>query len=1110
MLGYPTHFGQMEAVKLLGGAGTGGRFADKRIGYLALNLLLDEKQETLMLVTNSLQQDLNSSNPYAVGLALMSIGNIAGGEMSRDLASDVDKLLKGNGQGANPYVRKKAALAAIRMIKKVPELIDQFVPSMVQLLLEKSHSVLLTGVSLVHAVVDTAPSYAPKLLKLVPALTKILRKLLTAGYSADFDVGGVADPFLQSRILSLMRTLVTSAQAHTALSLAASAGPAARTAGDQALALLTAASENLNSVLAQVASQTDTARNAGNAVLYEAVQCIMSLPPDGPAAAEEGLRVLAVNILGKFLGSSGSAAVTAGAVLPAKASDNNIRYVALSTLCRVVHRDQAAVQRHRQVIVECLKDGDVSIRKRALELVYALVTADNVRPLTKELLTYLSSLPPSDMDTRADVCGKIASVAEKFSPSLRWRVDTLISMLSQCGVGPAGQPIARKEVLSALVYHITHAPTAEEHAAIVHKLFAMGSAAVHNSASGAGTAGHGSQQQLLQVAVWCVGEYGNYLTRAPPSGKGAGDTDITGPYGEARTEEAIVRFLDRVRSLHYASADTIGMVLVAALKLSVRLSGEGAGSSSSSGGAQHGGVQDKLRRLIAVYGSAANVELQTRSVEFSLIANGGIPVVSSSASASGGGGGAGDDLMLLGGSGAGGAPLAQALADPAVKKGLLERMPLLEESVLRLRAAAGTGELGTDALRLGGEEQSMEVAAVGSVTGLAARGSSSAASAGAGASSAMADLEDLLGGLGGGSSGSGTPVAPAPASATKGGKGTGSSGGGGLADLDDLFGGVGASSGSSGASSTAPKAKAAQPQADLFDLMGSSPAPAPAPAPTALGSGGGRRAAALTSALDSLMLAGPAPSPAPPARLAAPAGGGLDSVMGALDDLLGSSAPSSATLGMGMGMGGAAARPPPAAAPAPSTLDDAFDAPMGVTPLGPVVHPPFTAFESPSGSGLRVTLQCSKPGGAGDSVTEITATYGTGGSAGLSNFMCQVAVPKTMKLTLRPASSATVPPHSAAQGGVVQTMRVENSQQGVKPLGKCAPVPDRPNSAPLVRPSHASLLPSLSFLCECVCVQRCDSSSRTLYRGRPRKPQSRWTSRTSLLACELGDPPPCT
>ena len=45
----------------------------------------------------------------------------------------------------------------------------------------------------------------------------------------------------------------------------------------------------------QVATSTEGNRNAGNAILYETVQTIMGVEAIG------GLRVLAVNILGRFL-----------------------------------------------------------------------------------------------------------------------------------------------------------------------------------------------------------------------------------------------------------------------------------------------------------------------------------------------------------------------------------------------------------------------------------------------------------------------------------------------------------------------------------------------------------------------------------------------------------------------------------------------------------------------------------------------------------------------------------------------------------------------------------------------------------------------------------------
>lgn len=55
------------------------------------------------------------------------------------------------------------------------------------------------------------------------------------------------------------------------------------------------------------------------------------------------------------------------------------RYVALNTLLKSASTDLAAVQRHRNMIVECIKDADNTIRRRALDLVYCLVNDSNVQ-----------------------------------------------------------------------------------------------------------------------------------------------------------------------------------------------------------------------------------------------------------------------------------------------------------------------------------------------------------------------------------------------------------------------------------------------------------------------------------------------------------------------------------------------------------------------------------------------------------------------------------------------------------------------------------------------------------------------------------------------------------
>uniref|UniRef100_A0A8D3C8R8 AP-1 complex subunit gamma n=1 Tax=Scophthalmus maximus TaxID=52904 RepID=A0A8D3C8R8_SCOMX len=491
MLGYPAHFGQMECVRMIASP----RYSEKRVGYLGAMMLLDEKQDASLLITNSIKNDLAHSNQYVQSLALCTLACMGSAEMCRDLAPEIDRLLR----ASNSYIKKKAALCAVHIVRKVHDLGELFAPAARSLLAEKNHGVLHGAVVLITQLCERNPEALERFRKTVPDLVQIMKGLVISGYSPEHDVAGISDPFLQV-IICFMKDLL-------------------------------------------VATNTDSTKTVGNAVLYETVLTVLDIK------SESGLRVLAVNILGRFLLNN----------------DRNIRYIAMTSLQRIVGTDHNAVQRHRGTIVDCLKDQDASVKRRALELSLALVSASNIRTMMKELLLFLSSCPPG-----AQI--RCVCVSVRYAPSQRWHIDTILHVLTTAGGD------VRDETVPNLIQLITN--TSELHCYTVHKLYRALLTDI-------------SQPSLVQVACWCIGEYGDLLLK--------GECQETEP--SQVTEDDALDALETVLQSHMSSPATRGFALTATMKLSTRITEN----------------VDRIRSIVSIYGSCMDVELQQRAVEYNAL-----------------------------------------------------------------------------------------------------------------------------------------------------------------------------------------------------------------------------------------------------------------------------------------------------------------------------------------------------------------------------------------------------------------------------------------------------------------------------------------------------------
>ncbi|OXV06284.1 hypothetical protein Egran_05948 [Elaphomyces granulatus] len=381
--GYDVDFGHLEAVNLI----SARNYSEKQIGYLAVTLFLHEQHELLHLVVNSIRKDLLDHNELNNCLALHAVANVGGREMGEALSADVHRLLIS--PTSKSFVKKKAALTLLRLYRKHSGIVQQeWAERIIALMDDPDMGVTLSVTSLVMALVQDKPDqYKGSYVKAAQRLKKIV---VENDVSTDYLYYRVPCPWLQVKLLRLLQYYPPSEDTHVREIIR----------------------ESLQHIMD---SALDTPKNvqqnnAQNAVLFEAINLLIHLD------TEHALMMHISSRLGKFIQSR----------------ETNVRYLGLDAMTHFAARAETLdpIKKHQNIILGSLKDRDISVRRKGLDLLYSMCDTTNARPIVNELLKYLQS---ADYAIREEMVLKVAILAEKYATDAQWYIDISLKLLAMAG-----------------------------------------------------------------------------------------------------------------------------------------------------------------------------------------------------------------------------------------------------------------------------------------------------------------------------------------------------------------------------------------------------------------------------------------------------------------------------------------------------------------------------------------------------------------------------------------------------------------------------------------------------------------------------------------------------
>ncbi|XP_060581566.1 AP-3 complex subunit delta-1-like [Ruditapes philippinarum] len=111
-------------------------------------------------------------------------------------------------------------------------------------------------------------------------------------------------------------------------------------------------------------------------------------------------------------------------------SDQNLKYLGLLAMSKILQTHPKSVQTHKDLILQCLDDKDESIRFRALDLLYGMVSKKNLMEIVKKLMIHMDKAEGTNY--RDELLAKIIEICSQsnyqYVTNFEWYVSILVEL----------------------------------------------------------------------------------------------------------------------------------------------------------------------------------------------------------------------------------------------------------------------------------------------------------------------------------------------------------------------------------------------------------------------------------------------------------------------------------------------------------------------------------------------------------------------------------------------------------------------------------------------------------------------------------------------------------